>query len=110
MKHFVTLLLLSGPVNVRSHPTPEAPGNSIGLEAIIRKALMGKFDDSSEERSPSNTANQMGSGVSADGRAEDSFSQGEPLQTPLNLINLFIYFMTSSQYIWLDFILIELAF
>lgn len=65
----------AGPVNVRSHPTPETPGNSIGLEAIIRKALMGKYDES-EERSPSNAANPMGSSMSADGRTEDSFSQG----------------------------------
>uniref|UniRef100_A0A3B3CAN1 Nuclear receptor corepressor 2 n=1 Tax=Oryzias melastigma TaxID=30732 RepID=A0A3B3CAN1_ORYME len=59
----------AGPVTVRNHPAPEAPGNSIGLEAIIRKALMGKYDDASEERSPSSAAN-------ADGRAEDLFSQG----------------------------------
>lgn len=42
---------------------------------------MGKYDDQSEERSPSNAANPMGSGVSAgmpvvDGRVEDFFSQG----------------------------------
>lgn len=65
--HF--LLNAAGPVTVRNHPAPEAPGNSIGLEAIIRKALMGKYDDASEERSPSSAAN-------ADGRAEDLFSQG----------------------------------
>ncbi|XP_038152559.1 nuclear receptor corepressor 2-like, partial [Cyprinodon tularosa] len=62
----------AGPVSVRSHPAPEASGNSIGLEAIIRKALMGKYDESSEERSSSSAANPAGS---ADGR-EDSFSQG----------------------------------
>uniref|UniRef100_A0A4W6FJN4 Nuclear receptor corepressor 2 n=1 Tax=Lates calcarifer TaxID=8187 RepID=A0A4W6FJN4_LATCA len=67
----------AGPVSVRSHPAPEAPGNSIGLEAIIRKALMGKYDDQSEERSPSNATNPLGSGMPvADGRAEDCFSQG----------------------------------
>uniref|UniRef100_A0A8C8A3W6 Nuclear receptor corepressor 2 n=1 Tax=Oryzias sinensis TaxID=183150 RepID=A0A8C8A3W6_9TELE len=59
----------AGPVTVRNHPAPEAPGNSIGLEAIIRKALMGKYDDASEERSSSSAAN-------SDGRAEDLFSQG----------------------------------
>uniref|UniRef100_A0A3Q2Q4D6 Nuclear receptor corepressor 2 n=1 Tax=Fundulus heteroclitus TaxID=8078 RepID=A0A3Q2Q4D6_FUNHE len=68
----------AGPVSVRSHPAPEASGNSIGLEAIIRKALMGKYDDSSEERSPSSAATPTGSAVSADGRAEDSFPQGDP--------------------------------
>lgn len=67
-------------MNVRCHPAPEAPGNSIGLEAIIRKALMGTYDDQSEERSPSNLANPIGSSMSggpaADGRTEDFISQG----------------------------------
>lgn len=41
---------------------------------------MGKYDDQSEERSPSNAANPMGSSVPvADGRAEDFFSQGATL-------------------------------
>uniref|UniRef100_A0A8C6Q107 Nuclear receptor corepressor 2 n=1 Tax=Nothobranchius furzeri TaxID=105023 RepID=A0A8C6Q107_NOTFU len=62
--------------NMPASTTAETPGNSIGLEAIIRKALMGKYDDSSEERSPSSTTNLPGSGVSADGRLEDSLSQG----------------------------------
>ncbi|XP_055367301.1 nuclear receptor corepressor 2 isoform X4 [Betta splendens] len=62
----------AGPVNVRSHPAPETPGNSIGLEAIIRKALMGKYDDQSEERSLSNAANTVGSALPL----ADDFSQG----------------------------------
>lgn len=76
----LSLLPFTGPVSVRCHPAPETPGNSIGLEAIIRKALMGKYDES-EERSPSNAANPIAAAVSAgmpaaDGRVEDFFSQG----------------------------------
>lgn len=74
---------------MRCHPAPEAPGNSIGLEAIIRKALMGKFDDQPEERPPSSASTTGSSGGGAlpvpDGRAEDFFSQGEessPSHTP----------------------------
>lgn len=98
-------LPFTGPVNVRSHPAPEAPGNSIGLEAIIRKALMGKYDDQSEERSPSNAANQMGSGAAmSDGRGEDCFSQGATfsnmfifLRSPFSIssFGLYIYPFTS---------------
>uniref|UniRef100_A0AAX7TQC4 Nuclear receptor corepressor 2 n=1 Tax=Astatotilapia calliptera TaxID=8154 RepID=A0AAX7TQC4_ASTCA len=58
-----------------NHLTPETPGNSIGLEAIIRKALMGNYDQS-EERSPSNAATPLSSSLSAEGRVEDSLSQG----------------------------------
>lgn len=70
----------TGTVSVRSHPVQEQPGNSIGLEAIIRKALMGKYDEN-EDRSPANATNSMGSSVAAsvpvaDGRADDAFSQG----------------------------------
>lgn len=61
------------PVNIRQNPAPETPGNSIGLEAIIRKALMGNYDQS-EERSPSNAATPLS--LSAEGRVEDSLSQG----------------------------------
>uniref|UniRef100_A0A3Q2YCC0 Nuclear receptor corepressor 2 n=1 Tax=Hippocampus comes TaxID=109280 RepID=A0A3Q2YCC0_HIPCM len=67
----------AGSVSVRSHPTPETPGSSIGLEAIIRKALMGKFTDQPEERSPASAANPLTSGLpvslsGTDGRTDDS--------------------------------------
>lgn len=72
---FIMISSFTGPVNVRHNPAPETPGNSIGLEAIIRKALMGNYDQS-EERSPSNAATPLSSGLSAEGRVEDSLSQG----------------------------------
>lgn len=67
---------------MRSHPAPEASGNTIGLEAIIRKALMGKYDEQMDDRSPSNSVNSINAGVpaavvppaSADGRSEDPYS------------------------------------
>uniref|UniRef100_A0A8C9R815 Nuclear receptor corepressor 2 n=1 Tax=Scleropages formosus TaxID=113540 RepID=A0A8C9R815_SCLFO len=61
----------AGPVAPRSHPTPEASGNTIGLEAIIRKALMGKYDEQAEERAAAAAAASM---PTADGRSEDAYS------------------------------------
>lgn len=69
----------AGPVSVRCHPAPEAPSNSIGLEAIIRKALMGNYDDQSEERPPTTQATVAG--VSAG--PEDFFSQGALTALPV---------------------------
>lgn len=71
-------ILLAGPVSVRCHPAPEAPSNSIGLEAIIRKALMGNFDEQSEERAPPSQVGgaSVPAGAAVDARADDFFSQG----------------------------------
>lgn len=95
----------TGPVNVRSHPAPETPGNSIGLEAIIRKALMGKYDDQNDERSSSNAAIPMGSSVSAgtplgDGRAEDCFIPGAT-SSDSSTVDLVYFFSFPSQAIQL---------
>lgn len=72
-----------GPVATRSQPAPEASGNTIGLEAIIRKALMGKYDEQAEERA----AMPPGSGLSASAppsetRPEDTYSSAGLSQAP----------------------------
>ncbi|XP_041083927.1 nuclear receptor corepressor 2-like isoform X2 [Polyodon spathula] len=71
----------AGPVSNRSHTTPEPSGNSIGLEAIIRKALMGKYDDQGEERAVAINTLAASASVpaaipiaAADGRNEDIHS------------------------------------
>lgn len=76
---------------MRSHPPPEASGNTIGLEAIIRKALMGNLEEQMDDRSPSGSLNSINVGVppagmsagSADGRSEDTYSlPGAPCPFP----------------------------
>uniref|UniRef100_A0AAZ3QPA9 Nuclear receptor corepressor 2 n=1 Tax=Oncorhynchus tshawytscha TaxID=74940 RepID=A0AAZ3QPA9_ONCTS len=54
----------AGPVSIRSHPAPEVSGNTIGLEAIIRKALMGKYDEQGSGRSNGRKAKSPGPGLS----------------------------------------------
>ncbi|XP_077317960.1 nuclear receptor corepressor 2 isoform X6 [Lithobates pipiens] len=45
----------SGPISCRPQSVQESSGSNIGLEAIIRKALMGKYDEQWEDRSALNT-------------------------------------------------------
>ncbi|TRY98024.1 hypothetical protein DNTS_008744 [Danionella cerebrum] len=85
----------SGTVNVRSHPPPETSGNTIGLEAIIRKALMGKYDEQADDRSPSNPLNSMSVGAPAavpaapvDGRPEDPYALPGPTPFPCNPLTM----------------------
>lgn len=59
-----------GSVSMRSQPPPDSSGNTIGLEAIIRKALMGKYDEQADERSASNS----GPPAAADPRTEEPYS------------------------------------
>ncbi|XP_068100049.1 nuclear receptor corepressor 2 isoform X4 [Hyperolius riggenbachi] len=72
----------SGPISCRTQSMQENSGSNIGLEAIIRKALMGKYDEQWEDRSALNTNafNPLNANASlpsaipitaADGRNED---------------------------------------
>ncbi|XP_039627956.1 nuclear receptor corepressor 2 isoform X1 [Polypterus senegalus] len=74
----------AGPVSSRNFSIPEHSSNTIGLEAIIRKALMGKYDEQGEDCSPvsANAINPLAASASAsasvsiaaDGRNEDIYS------------------------------------
>ena len=69
-------------MSVRSHAPQESSGNSIGLEAIIRKALMGNYDEQAEERPPSNPHNPLAPG-GPPSMAEDAYAQqGNPPPPP----------------------------
>ncbi|KAG5280932.1 hypothetical protein AALO_G00065600 [Alosa alosa] len=71
----------AGPVNVRSHPAPETGGNTIGLEAIIRKALMGKYDEQGEDRQPTSMGSAPTTTSGAEGHQEDSYSGAGKLKS-----------------------------
>lgn len=64
-------------VSMRCQPPPDSSGNTIGLEAIIRKALMGKYEDQGDERPPSNSVTPLNAGgpsVAAEPRNEEPYS------------------------------------
>uniref|UniRef100_A0A669PAT4 Nuclear receptor corepressor 2 n=1 Tax=Phasianus colchicus TaxID=9054 RepID=A0A669PAT4_PHACC len=73
----------AGLISCRSQSVQENSSTNMGLEAIIRKALMGKYDEQWEERSPlsANAFNSLNASASlpaampitpADGRNEDA--------------------------------------
>ncbi|XP_035754441.1 nuclear receptor corepressor 2 [Egretta garzetta] len=84
----------AGLISCRSQSVQENSSTNMGLEAIIRKALMGKYDEQWEERSPlsANAFNSLNASASlpaampitpADGRNEDvrslpALPQGPP--------------------------------
>ncbi|XP_073442235.1 nuclear receptor corepressor 2 isoform X14 [Dendrobates tinctorius] len=72
----------SGPIGCRTQTVQESSNSNIGLEAIIRKALMGKYDEQWDDRSAlsSNAFNPLNANASlpsaipitaADGRNDD---------------------------------------
>ncbi|XP_073532257.1 nuclear receptor corepressor 2 isoform X5 [Phyllobates terribilis] len=72
----------SGPIGCRTQTVQESSSSNIGLEAIIRKALMGKYDEQWDDRSAlsSNAFNPLNANASlpsaipitaADGRNDD---------------------------------------
>ncbi|XP_031426191.1 nuclear receptor corepressor 2 isoform X4 [Clupea harengus] len=71
----------AGPVSVRSHPAPETGGNTIGLEAIIRKALMGKYDEQGEDRPPTSMGPTSTTPSGAEGHQEESYSGAGKLKS-----------------------------
>lgn len=81
------MCVLVGPVSIRNQPPPDSSGNTIGLEAIIRKALMGNIDEQSCERSPSGSGPPA---AAADAREEAYSLPGMDLEHTHTLLTLFL--------------------